>query len=126
MATRPKNPLLASLIQTRAFREGRKRQVDLMRSTGYGRGPIGALWRGDVARVDPEVANRVCSELGIPMRTFLRAAGYNISDATTNVPEDLEELVLLWPRLSQQVKLGLLTLARAATKPNQGPGSLAD
>lgn len=117
-----KNTALSALVQDAARREGLK-QRDLIQATGFGKGPIGAVWRGEVARVHPEVANSVCRELGIPLRRFLRTAGYDISDSVPSLPKELESLVLEdWPRLTPQQRAYVLGIAHEFARGQKPPG----
>lgn len=108
-------PALALLVQS-AARDEKVNQTELARRTGFGRSPIGDVWHGRVARVHPDVAKAVCEELGIPIRRFLRAAGYDINEGAPQIPKGMEELAELWPDLPDRVRQGLLIVAQGAAR----------
>jgi transcriptional regulator with XRE-family HTH domain len=109
-----KNQSAANLFRE-ALAAARMTIEDLVQVTGYERGTVGALVRGEVRRPDPDVLNEVCGKLGIPVLGVLEAFGYNVAVR----PKDRlpAEIADLWPRLPAEAQRSLLALARAAATP---------
>ena len=112
MTVTKRNPALAALMKEAMKREDNMTVVDLVRVTGFNRGTIGAVVRGETQRVAPEVANVITKRLGIRMERFLRACGYDLPVRTRDeLPDRLADV---WPRVPQKVRAGVIELAELA------------
>lgn len=94
-------------------------QVELAQMTGLGRGTIGDIYRGQVARPAQEHVAAIAKALNIAEAVMLEAIGYKVGvRPDERIDRDLERV---WPTLPAEVKRGLVALALAAANPT-APG----
>jgi len=71
------NPRLADFMGAVLKREGLG-IVDLCQMTGHPRWTIGAVVRGEVRRIHPEIAKAIADALPITLEQLLAAAGHDV------------------------------------------------
>ena len=92
-------------------------------TTKLGRGPAGALVRGEVRRIAPEQANELARRLPVTVAQILEAYGYDLSvTKQQRVPRELAES---WADLPDSIRSGVLQIVQAAARLHQAEGERA-
>jgi len=110
------NPKLRDLM-ARALEAAGLTQDELIRRTGFGRGPIGVVVRGEIQRLAPDVAAAIVRELPVSMPELLTAVGYDFGPKPQKIPgwliADLERLSREDLEVVRRVVQGLLAAPRS-------------